>query len=112
MTALPQTALEFCRECLGWDDVREDGIGLYVYSHAERSRLLHYGDLNTVMAAVRGWCDQNEAGVEIGYYGYILGSWDVIASTPASSETHQSHNLSHALLSACLEAHRKLKAAT
>ncbi len=112
MTPLAHIALDFCRECLGWEDVREDGIGIYVYCHPERpNKLLSFTDLNAVMDAVRGWCDENDTAVEIGYYGYIPGEWEVQAATPISLETIQSGDLCQALLAACVEARRKLKAA-
>jgi hypothetical protein len=115
MTELAEVALAFCRECLGWEKVHTFTFGRELWVVRNLSATSDVGDtfnatdLNAVMEAVRGWCDLNDAAVEIGYYDYIPGEWEVHAITPISSEPVQSDNLSRALLAACVEANRKLK---
>jgi hypothetical protein len=109
VTVLAQVAVAFCRGCLGWEDVREDGIGLYVYSHLDRpKKLFHYHDLNAVITTVRKWCDKHGA---IAILGFGKGDecsasvefWDVDAYGEIEYP-----DPCHALLAACVEAQREL----
>ena len=117
MTALADVALAFARECLGWSSAAivttvasrnliADGIGAS----------FDYTDLNAVMEAVRGWCEANRLDCTLRYVciselfeARLVG--DGLNGT-MSREHAQSLRTEpcHALLAACVEAARKLKA--
>lgn len=112
MTDLAQTALEFCRECLGWDDAVLLGLGNEVWENKHictslNPKNFNYGDLNTVMSAVRGWCSENE---------FFLSTCTTPTLGEVSAQVFQ-HGIraevchpcfGHALLAACVQASLKL----
>ena len=115
MTLLAKTALDFCCEVFGWGSVfgpspvNSNALcgGSFTEYHT-----FDPTDLNAVMAAVQKWCDKAEGAVELSYYGYLPGEWQVGVSTAASVEEIAHSDLRHALLAACVEASRKPKAET
>ena len=111
MTPIQQVAIEFCRECLRledvWEDVEWGGI-LHVPKRVIRSsdRNVYFDCLHDVMNEVRNWCDRTGCRIELQYspdqsgFGVLcegIDTWD--------------ENPCRALMSACVEAARKLKAA-
>ncbi|QEL18783.1 hypothetical protein PX52LOC_05822 [Limnoglobus roseus] len=113
MTALAQIALEFCRECMGWDAKPSTmyADSLMVLREGER-QTWRYADLNAVMEAVGGWCDETESSLRIGYgYGrFFKGEWDVTIDTSVGGATYVNRSPCHALLAACVEANRERQA--
>ena len=114
---LAQTALDFCRECLGWEDAAASMWGQcsnkMVVAKRGRSVVerLRYTDLNAVMEAVRGWCIRNKLGLTLccdqsGFEVIVFS-----ASFDEIDEEATNQNPCHALLAACVEAARKLRAA-
>lgn len=109
MTDLAQIALEFCRECLGWE--RAATCAPYTVEHADApGESLMHTDLNAVLAAVRQWCDQHDCWVQI-QGDYSEAGWlaEVCPSLLDDGESAFSTDPCHALLAACVEANRKLK---
>jgi hypothetical protein len=113
MTPLAQTALDFARECLGWEDAAgTHGINT-VFEHLGEGpcAALTFTDLNAVMDAVRGWCDARNAVIEISCAkDNVLARVRVLT---IAGEPYWQHcdTLQEALLAACIEASRKLRAA-
>lgn len=120
-----QTPLDFCREVMGWErpvdrsygERERDALGNpskvwtpYIFDFYGKRGQFHYTDLNAVMAAVREWCDANDGSVELAYYGYIPGEWEAQIGSPVSTETIVHADPCQALVAACLEAARRLKA--
>lgn len=112
MTDVAQIAIEFCRECLGWEECR-----IYFGDTIQRTtgEQLRFSDLNAVMAAVRGWRDETQDAFDeyvtvtlTCAAGEYIGHAFVGTGQPT---TAKSENPCHALLAACVEASRKLKAA-
>ena len=108
MTPLAQTAIDFCRECLGWKDADEVlgfAPALYV-SGNEPEEMLFFMDLSAVIRAVREWCDRTGCRIEMHYspdqngFGVLCEGVDTWDADPCQ-----------ALLEACVEASRKLKTA-
>jgi hypothetical protein len=115
-----ETALAFCRECLGWKDAHICNDFGYVFvkesvpKHLaatpippwERSFSFNENHIDRVMGAVRIWCDGHAAGFVLEYFpsGSAVDSWH--ASLGAHAEAH-SDLASTALMSACISAHRK-----
>jgi hypothetical protein len=108
-TDLAQVALEFARECLGWEKAYHDAFfgRIGEGSHPlPGTRSLDYTDLNAVISAAQKWCNRTMSGLTLeymprqeGFGAYCEGNdtWDA--------------NPCHALMAACVEASRKLKAA-
>jgi hypothetical protein len=115
MTSLPQTALEFAREVMGWGDANiefgSDGV-IWNGKLKEGFAGFHYSDLNAIMAAVRIWCDANSHRLEISSNQGNGGTrWLVRIKYEGDDRGFQGRDdLAHALLAACVEAARKLKA--
>lgn len=117
MKGLGKTAVEFCRECLGWENVIMRGV--FHHNHEEHSVCtptigggvrFDYADPNAVTDAVRRWCYSTDSTLEISYYGRRIGEWEVEVITTDSIESARSDDLCHALMAACVAAARKLKA--
>lgn len=116
MTPLQQTALDFCRECLGWETPTESmwgqcSNGMVVLKRGRSVvRRLRYTDLNAVMDAVRGWCGQHGYGIEM---HYNRGQWftcvDIVRHTEEMGNYGNASDPCHALMLSCLAANRKLK---
>jgi hypothetical protein len=58
---LPDTALTFARECLGWEDASPDPQfpEKYIRKASNPVAEFAYTDLNAVMEAVSNWCASN-----------------------------------------------------
>jgi hypothetical protein len=62
--ALAQVALEFCRECLGWEDAdiftigRKQRVVRNLSGTTEAGDIFNVRDLNAVLSTVRQWRDQ------------------------------------------------------
>jgi hypothetical protein len=115
---LTQTALDFCRECLGWEDVialPEDSImdEAVVIVRGDTDSALYYTDLNAVMEAVRRWCDSKSYRLEIASnQGACTPAWLVRIRCEGEDRGFQARDvLGEALLAACVEVSRKLKVA-
>ena len=104
---LPEVALAFARECLGWEIAvpRRDGI-FKGMGGGITGMPFCYTDLNAVMEAARGWCDKTMSGLSLeympgqqGFGAYYEGNdtWD--------------RNPCHTIMAACVAAARKLKTA-
>lgn len=135
MTALAQTALDFCRECLGWarpvdrkfaeQNLNCTGDGgskawtPYIFDYYGKLGQFHYTDLNAVMGAVRGWVSSyGEEGdgtsvVCVELRVMAVGNYAVVSHMEHSTlaRTEGTADPCHALMAACVEAARKLKAA-
>ena len=107
-------ALDFCREVLGWGDATNVSQTGRVYPSVcwspSRALDFRFTDLNAVADAVRDWCDRTDSAVDMSYDGLIPGEWEVPVVTPASVEVAVHPDPCQALLFACVEASRKLKA--
>lgn len=112
MTSLADIALAFARECLGWKDAKDgNALGPFVWSPPYNSgKELWYNSLDKILEAVRRWCDSHDAAMELAYHGFLTGEWEARVATPVSVEEMVHGDLCHALLAACVEAARKLKA--
>lgn len=113
MTSLSQIALDFCRDCLGWDDALSlpGHFGQpSVISH-QREYCLVFTDLGTVIESIRQWCDKNDASLELAYHGILPGEWEARIVTPVSLEAIVHADPCHALLAACVQAARKVESA-
>ena len=77
-----QIALDFCRECLGWErpvdrkyaEMNRGATGLgslawtpYVFDFYGKNDQFHYTELNAVIPAVRSWCDHTGCRIELHY---------------------------------------------
>jgi hypothetical protein len=65
MTTLPETALAFARECMGWK--AELSHGSVTRNNEGVLEHLRFTDLSAVMAAVRAWCDKHGIGFQMNY---------------------------------------------
>lgn len=126
MTDLAQIALEFCRECLGWEDVYTSEVqhpDEQVYSPSrvimsgKNTNEFHYTDLDAVMAGVRGWCHATKyrnrrylrfLGFAL-HYGSQKKKYTASIKAGVRLAIYSSANPCHALLAACVEASRKMK---
>lgn len=117
MTDLANTALEFCRECLGWGQVRAFALrgnafieGLVVSEPINEYHRFQYTDLNAVMEAAASWF--NKRGLFI-HLHIGVGRYSVTTSTDGKDRGALAPSFQtacEALLTACVEAARKLKA--
>ena len=114
MTEFADTSLDFCKICLGWDDADTFTIGrghLVVRNLSATEgagKVFNVSDLNAVMEAVRGWCNDHR---HQRYYLEINTTtmWNVhVCFGGATVGFGSSSLLAHALLTACVEAARKL----
>jgi hypothetical protein len=117
-------AVTFAREVLGWDKAVFDGalphrmILKEEYGRgAEEMFGFDYGQIDDVHTVLRQWCEAHEP------YGFSLrftrrGKYIVtiqnesIAPPAIMVETAEFKNAGHAMLTACLEADRKLRGVT
>jgi hypothetical protein len=113
MTDLAQIALEFCKECLGWEDARldprPDVFAVYDFTRGEWNGL-RFNSLDPVLEAVRYWVrGKNErAWLNISLEtGSDWQRWQV--EFYAVKVAHD--DLCYALLAACVETNRKLSGA-
>lgn len=112
MTPLQQTALDFCRECLGWEKASIFAVlGCIGNGKLPGNPSFDYTDLNAVMEAVRGWCVRNKLGFTIccDESGFEVAVFS--AGFEEIDEEATNQNLCHALLAACVAASRNLKTA-
>ena len=109
MTPLQQTAIDFCREVFGW---KEAYLGSdFVLERPRASWLENRGefeftDLNAVMSSVAEW---SRTAVKPIVCGLDEDGFWAAAVGDASQTRHDSNDMCHALLAACLAAQRKLK---
>lgn len=107
MTPLQQTALDFARECLGYDTAKLHPNGDLELSFVPPRGFndFRYTDLNAVMGAVCEWCDRHELNIDMYYVPAPSGMWHI----DVNCDPIESRDPCHALLAACVEANRKLK---
>ncbi|MBP3955353.1 hypothetical protein J8F10_08680 [Gemmata sp. G18] len=114
MTDISQIALEFCREVLGWSDASAefavDGV-IWNGKSNEQITGFRFDDLNGVMEAVRGWCDTNNAVIETSCAKDSVVARVRLLSFDGEPFWQHCDTLQEALLAACVDASRKLKAA-
>lgn len=133
MTLLADVALAFCRECLGWrmpvdrrfaeqnrnatGDGGSKAWSPYIFDGDAKHDQFHYTDLDAVMGAAQGWCEANRLDCTLRYVciselfeARLVGDG---LNGNMSRELAQSLRTKpcDALLSACVEAARKLKVA-
>jgi hypothetical protein len=110
MTPLAQTALDFARECLGWEDADIPNGATSIFDRHGRG-WLKPTDLNAVMEAARGWCDRHDHWVDL--HSYWDEGWmaEVGPSGEDDGEDAVLPDPCHALMAACVGAARKLKSA-
>jgi hypothetical protein len=113
MTSLSQTALEFCRECLGWDSQLESFPNGYHRVKTEGRDDFNYTDLDGITAKIHRWCKENHCQWAVfgndrhGNFEYLAivlpfdDLWEARCENAPSP--HQ------ALLAACVEAARSMK---
>ncbi len=121
-TTLPKIALAFAKECMGWAECRpsklyKPSIMGYPTSARDGRERFACDDLNSVVDAVMEWCAEHD---DMGFVVHFTrrGLWTaiiqrecVIPPEPMSEEYPEGEgDLCHALMSACLEAARELKA--
>ena len=123
MTTMLEVALAFARECLGWKDARavhtQDPLGhprfVVCSPSAERNTLFTPTDLADVRAIARTWCDANDLTLtlEPEADGGPTEASVSRAGRPAEDgrlSRANSPSPGHALLAACVLAHRALAA--
>lgn len=125
-----ETALAFCRACLGWEGKRIEGEdwpdGPEIYSHLsfeeagdEAIESLAYRDLRAILCVVRKWHKKEQLTTDMSTEPPFGPNWFVSISdyvrcqgTGKSFITHTetvSEDLGHAILRACVEAKGKLE---
>ena len=116
MNTLPDIALVFAHECLGWDDAEIPQGAVSVFSRHGSPRL-QYEKLDSIEAAVRKWALSHD---DIGFYVYFTRRGHYILAIQRQDiiphqviyETAECEDLKEALIKACLGAQRKLRGAT
>lgn len=107
---LATVALAFAKEVLGWEDA---AIHREYPSIIATENSFPFADLNAVMGTVRGWCDRNgNALLQIVYLNEGNGesfAVDIHGEGMEILADVGNDNLCHALLSACVEANRRMK---
>src|ERR1700733_12478975 len=108
MTALPNIALAFARECMGWKVELSHGS----VTRNSEGCLQHFrfNDLNVVIEAVQGFCAINDhifVLSSIGRGGRYVGA--TISKCTSITSGVESDNPCLALMSACVEAARRIK---
>ncbi len=119
MSNTADIALEFAKECMGWEDAKLSMWGPHSNKMVVTKRgravvnRLRFTDLAAVMDAVRGWCDRTNHRLEIqSNRGNGTARWLVQIRLDGELSAFQARDsLAHALLAACVEASRKLKTA-
>lgn len=127
MTGLAETALAFCQECLGWEqpEIRDSIIVFRSSDPLGPSHgfvaLQNFTDLNAVMLAASEWCKKVKLTLSFIYFPNVAGFDDGIAEPAVRRLTIlrvgddggvHFGDPCHALLTACVEANRKLKGTT
>jgi hypothetical protein len=126
MTALAQIALEFCKSCLGWEEAdtftigRKQQVVRNLSATSGAGDIFNATDLNTVMETVRKWCRENSLWWEIHgehnaagirhYIQVMVGDYVGSEALGGTSVEVTHKTVCYALLAACVEASRKLKA--
>ena len=113
ITTLPEIAVVFCEECLGWEGVQRQRSpeGIRYLTGAGSNEIFFCTDFDSVVAAVRSWLKANALWVEM---KDAPGSGEWIASYYVYREDRDcigiGRDASHfnALLWACIYAARKL----
>ena len=109
-TDLAETALAFCRECLGWEQCRDYFDCSVCSVQRTTGEQFRYHDLAAVMEAVTSWCREHSMLIEIVYMEEGDGRpWAVSFPSAAPAYGASGDNLCHTILAACVEANRKLK---
>jgi hypothetical protein len=112
MTSLPETALAFCREVLGWKDAQRLGDFEVLTENGGNGPVerFAFNDLNEIMEAVYEWCAEKcdipieirfSKGVSVSFWNG--GGWTAVLS----GEKFNRKQLCRALMFACLQAARK-----
>ena len=115
---LEQAALAFAKECLVWEDAYLSHLGDVGDIVKQNRKLLCDflipDDLNAVIDAVRRWGDKHHLWIHLGNTQYpVPGTWWVeIGRLGVRGLMSNAYlpDLPNALLSACVEAARKLRA--
>ena len=106
MTPLAQNALDFARECLGWERCDKGCSREWIVRDQES---FDYTDLNAVVAAARDWHRRHRLFLSVYSYpeidGYCVAVFDARFTLDC-----EHRDLRHALMAACVQASRKLKA--
>lgn len=109
---LAEVALAFCNECLGWEDAQLSARGECDWI-VSSNRWFPFTDLNAVMKAVQNYADtitvETQDVVPRWYAKVWLDQENAGRGWIRGQSRHD--NLCHALLSACVEARRRLKGA-
>ncbi len=103
---LTQTALDFCRDCLGWEKAELQGDDAILRMDAPGN--LCYRDLNSVIAEVEEFCTRHGLCIS-SMRAPSSGTWQAYLFSQGF-ETSMGQNYTtqgQALLSACVEAVRK-----
>jgi hypothetical protein len=126
MTPLPEVAIAFAKECLGWEDAdlfEKDTIR-YVYHNHGKGGCLYFSSLGMVLPEVEKFLQKNNLrakgrprrlGLSI-TYGSVKKKWHVSVkagrigqSEPNIIADYTKPDLCHAVLGACVEAARRMK---
>jgi hypothetical protein len=111
----PELALSFAKEILGWEDAEiSDRQSEWFILRAEVNRkspdiqwIFGFSQIDVVVSLVQEWCDENQHQFGISYrdncYAVEIGPEDSTSIVQCGPEKH----LCHALMSACLDAHRR-----
>jgi hypothetical protein len=122
---LGKLAMEFTREVLGWQDAVFDGYspprGIWKEQPSVEVKReyfgFNFGEHGDVMRLIEVWCDERE---DVGLVLHRTRHREFVATIQDESviparviaESSLCESSSEALLSACLEAHRKLRGVT
>jgi len=100
-----EAALQFCRDCLGWESTE---VGRHWESIISNTAEFMFADLNKVLEAVAGWCNATGLGFSLSkspvdrvYEVGVLNGQGMVA------ESH-GPDACHALILACVAACQKL----
>ncbi len=115
---LDETAMQFCRECIGWNDAVlyrdghwDDCEPVIFRKGAGDKDSLYYTDLNSVMRRVRGWMDSDQdLRLDITEYNVVATvrlDRDLLADVRCLDSENET--ICQALLEACVEASRRLE---
>ena len=108
------SALAFCRECLGWGEAAAYAGGSRIVNGRSSQGDLKFTSVRAAMSTVRRWCDENDAVLETCYYkGTNMARVKLGKDSlrDGVGEWQESENQIQAILWACVEAARKRAAA-
>lgn len=112
--SLPELALAFACEVLGWEDARLDNVRNsvpYVFNMARGEfDNLPFTDLNAVIRAAMLWCQAKRVSLEF-YWLYTTKKYHaaIIGKTCHNPSVSNSSDAGYAIMAACVAAARHLK---